>query len=118
MGAVEGVVLAQVFVETDSQRPMPYDDALVEGADLCIYAGHLEARQLLLQPAEGTTQLLVHIVEAGILLLHVGKHALQGGVLEEVEELGVDIRVVHVAQLQHILYQHARLHGIAGVHLL
>ena len=63
-------------------------------------------------------EILVDVVHVGILLFGLVDDALQGGVLIEIEELGVYLGVVDIAYLQHVLNQGAGLIGIVGAHLL
>ena len=71
-----------------------------------------------MQAREGKVQLLVDVAHVGILVFGIGDDGLQQTVLIEVQEAGVDLRIVHLAQLQHVLQQGARLDGIVGIHLL
>ena len=115
---VERIVFAKILVEGDSEAVVAYDDAVVEGSYLCIDDGRLDVGQLLDEPSEGDVQLVVDVVHVGILCLGIADEHLQRRVLEEGEHATVDLRVVNRAELQHVLYQRARLHGIVGRHLL
>lgn len=118
MVPIERIVAAQVLVEADAQDIVANDDALVERTYLRVNLRNLDRGQQLLQMLESRRECLVQIVEFGVLMLHVEQHALQRGVLEEMQELGIDVGVVDVSQRQHVLYQHTGLLRESGVHLL
>ena len=42
----------------------------------------------------------------------------KGGVLIKIQELGVNLRIVDIANLEHVFYQGSCLYGIVGAHLL
>ena len=116
--AVEGIVGTEILVQADAQRVVSHDDALVERAYLGIDQRQLQRRNFVFQAFKGIGKVIVDVVHVGILVLHVAKQALQSTVLKEIEELGIDARVIHLADTQHILYQRTRLHREVSVHLL
>lgn len=115
---IEGIFAAQVLVEADAQGVVSHDDALVEGPHLCVALRYLDAGQFLFQSSEGLGKFLVDIVHIAILASHVHQHTLECRVFEELQQAGIDFSIVHLADAQHILDEHTRLHGIVGIHLL
>ena len=93
---VERIVGAQIFVETDAQRMVAHNDTLVKRTNLCINMGELYTWQFFLQPSESLRQFVIDVVYFLILFLNINKHCLQRGILEEMQEFGIDVRIVHL----------------------
>ena len=115
---VQRIVLAEIFVDGDSYRAVTYYNTLIQCADLHIHGGYDHPRQQPLQIVERRIERGVDVVNVSILRLCVGDKRLQDGVLIERKELLVYLRIIHLAQLQHVFDERARLHRIVGVHLL
>lgn len=115
---IERIVGTKILVERDANKAIAHHDALSQCANLRIDNGKRHRRNELLQAREREVEQFLNIAHVGILNLGIGKDGLQRAVLIEVQEAGVDLCIVHLAQLQHVLEQGARLYGKVGVHLL
>ena len=114
---IDRIIGTQVLVERDAHHRVAYDDTLVQRTYLGIDARNLQSRNILRQPGETLRQILIQVVNVGILLIDTLHQGLQRAVLEENQETRVDIGVIYPTQLQH-LNQRARLRGIERLHLL
>jgi len=112
------IIGTQVFVKADAQKRVADHDALVKRAHLGVDVGHLHVRQHVAQTAESFGEVTLQAIGVGILLGHVGNDGLKGAVLKEEEQAVVDVGVVNRPQLEHVLYQRARLQRIVGAHLM
>ena len=115
---IERIVGTKILVERDANQAIAHHDALSQCANLRIDNGKRHRRNELLQAREREVEQFLNIAHVGIQNLGIGQDGLQRAVLIEVQEACVDLCIVHLAQLQHVLEQGARLYGKVGVHLL
>ena len=108
----------EIFVERNTDERIANDDALVERSNLRVDARNGKVGNRPPKPLKRIFEGMVDVGQVGILNLNFIENALQRGVLIKTEKLAIDVRVAHLAELQNIFDERARLDGILRAHLL
>ena len=115
---IRGIVGTEILIEAYAYECVANNYALSEAGDLGVHVRNWEVRIFFLHTLKSLSQIHLNVTHVGILAMNLLQEKLHCGVKIEITQALFYICLLHMSDVQHVLYEQLCLLGVLGVHLL